>query len=77
MNMFRDKEGMAPLMNAGLMSMAKSGKSDPAIVARVTRLIVDQPELSEPVQLSANGVNGRPFALDEPMFAVRRSQELQ
>jgi len=77
MNMFRDEEGMMPLMKAGLMSMAKSGKTDPAVVGRVTKLIVDQPELTMAVQLSANGVNGRPFALGEPMFAVRRSQELR
>jgi blue copper oxidase len=77
MNMFRDEEGMMPLMKAGLMAMAKSGKTDPAVVARVTKLIVDQEELSKAVQLSANGVNGRPFALDEPMFAVRRSQALR
>lgn len=45
-------------------------------MARVTKLIVDQPELSGVAQLSANGVNGRPFALDGPLFAVRRDQEL-
>jgi blue copper oxidase len=77
MNMFDDEAGMMPLMRAGLVAMAKSGKTDPAVVARVTKLIVDEPELSKAAQLSANGVNGRPFALDEPVFAVRQGQELR
>jgi blue copper oxidase len=77
MNMFRDEEGMMPLMKAGLMTMAESGKTDPAVVARITSLIVDEPRLSMTAQLSANGVNGRPFALNEPFFAARRKQELR
>ncbi len=77
MNMFRDEEGMMPLKKAGLMAMAKSGKTDLSAVARVAKLIVDQPELSRAAQLSANGVNGRPFALDEPFFAARRDQQLR
>ncbi|ACK51209.1 multicopper oxidase type 3 [Methylocella silvestris BL2] len=76
MKMFRDEEGMMPLMKAGL-AMGKSGKIDAAVIARVTKLIVDQPELSEAAQLSANGVNGRPFALDEPLFAAPRNQPLR
>jgi blue copper oxidase len=35
MNMFRDRQGMMPLKAAGLMAMVKSGKTDPAVVARV------------------------------------------
>ena len=77
MNMFRDEDGMMPLMKAGLMAMAKSGKTDPTVVARVTRLIADQPELPRAAQLSANGVNGRPFGLGEPTFAARRNQALR
>ncbi len=77
MNMFRDDAGMMPLMKAGLPAMAKSGKSDPAVIARVSRLIEDQPELSMAAQLSANGVNGKPFALGEPGFAARRGQALR
>jgi blue copper oxidase len=77
MNMFRDDEGMMPLIKAGLMAMVKSGKTDPAVVARVTKLIMDEPELSVAAQLSANGVNGKPFGLNEPFFAVRRGQDLR
>lgn len=77
MNMFRDDAGMRPLMKAGLMAMAKSGKSDSTVIARVTELIEDEPELSRAAQLSANGVNGKPFALGEPGFAARRGQALR
>jgi blue copper oxidase len=50
---------------------------DPATVARVTRLIEDQPELSQAQQHSANGVNGKSFALGEPSFAAKRGQDLR
>ena len=76
MNMFRDKEGMMPLMNAGLV-MGKGGKIDPMVVARVVKLIEEQPELPRAEQLAANGVNGKPFALGEAGFAVRRGQDLR
>ncbi len=76
MNMFRDKDGMAPLMQAGL-GMSKSGTIDPAVVARVTRLIEDQPELPLTEQLSANGINGRSFALGKPGFSAKRGQDLR
>jgi blue copper oxidase len=77
MNMFQDQAGMMPLMKAGLMAMAKSGKSDPAVIARVTRLIENDPELSSAAQLSANGVNGQPYALREPGFTARRGEVLR
>ncbi|HUB48142.1 MAG TPA: multicopper oxidase CueO [Acetobacteraceae bacterium] len=77
MNMFRDQAGMMPLMKAGLMAMAKSGKSDPAVIARVTQLIKEDPELSRAAQLSANGVNGKPFALGEVGFTARRGELLR
>jgi len=77
MNMFRDEAGMMPLMKAGLMTMAQDGKTDAAVIARVIRLIEDQPELSRAAQLSANGVNGKAFALDEPGFAAERGQLLR
>jgi blue copper oxidase len=76
MNMFRDKEGMMALAEAGLMTMAKSAETDPAVIARVVDLIVDGPALSQSDQLSANGVNGKPFALGEEGFAVPRDQLL-
>lgn len=94
MNMFRDKDGMAPLMKAGLgmgkggmgkdgmekgmaMGGMMGGMIDPAVVARVTRLIEDQPELSLAEQLSTNGVNGTSFALNEPGFTAKRGQDLR
>jgi blue copper oxidase len=96
MNMFRDKEGMEPLMQAGLgmgkptaMSMSsgagmsmRSGmpmgdKIDPAVVARVIKLIEDQPAMAKAEQLSAMGVNGKPFSLTEQGFAARRGKDLR
>jgi len=77
MNMFRDEAGMMPLMKAGLNAMVQSGKTDPAVIARVISLIEDQPELSRAMRLSANGVNGKPFALGVPGFAVPRGQTLR
>ncbi|MGH7212054.1 MAG: hypothetical protein ACREF1_11415, partial [Acetobacteraceae bacterium] len=81
MNMFRDKEGMMPLTKAGLgmgmgpatamnasMRSSMGGKIDPIVLARVIRLIEDQPELPLAEQLSANGVNGKSFSLGEPCF---------
>jgi blue copper oxidase len=77
MSMFRDMEGMMPLETAGLMSMAESRKTDPAVVARVVELIVNGPALSQSDQLSANGVNGKPFALDRNDFTAARNQDLR
>jgi len=75
MNMFRDMAGMMPLKMAGLaMGM---GKIDPAVAARVIKLIEDEPELSTAEQFSANGVNGKSYALDEPGFAARRGEALR
>jgi blue copper oxidase len=82
MNMFRDKDGMMPLEKAGLgmgkgMGDGMDSMIDPAVVARVTKLIEDEPALSQAAELAANGVNGKPFALGEPGFAVRRGQDLR
>jgi blue copper oxidase len=77
MNMFRDMEGMMPLEKAGLMTMLKSDKVDPAVVTRVTNLIVNGKELTSAEQLAANGVNGKPFSLDEPGFKAARNQTLR
>jgi blue copper oxidase len=76
MNMFRDKQGMMALEKAGLMAMGKNGKTDPAVITRVVDLIVNGPALPQSVQLSANGVNGKPFALGEEGFAAPRDQLL-
>lgn len=77
MDMFRDQQGMMPLKRAGLMAMAESGKTDPAVVARVVDLIVNGPALARSDQLSANGVNGKSFALGESGFAAARNQDLR
>src|SRR5262249_17851909 len=77
MNMFRDQQGMMPLRTAGLMEMVKSGKTDPAVVARVVNLIVNEPVLSQTDQLSANGVNGKPFSIERMDFAAARNQDLR
>jgi blue copper oxidase len=77
MNMFKDAQGMMLLKRAGLMAMAESGKTDPEVVARVVNLIVNEPTLAQSDQLSANGVNGRPFSLDRIDFAATRNQYLR
>lgn len=46
-------------------------------MARVTKLIVDGPALAPSDQLSANGVNGKPFALAEKGFAARHNEDLR
>lgn len=111
MSMFRDKDGMAPLMKAGLTAMGASmssgtsmnmdananmsmgsgmpmgtssgmgadegGRLPPEVTARITKLIVEQPDLSRTEQLAANGVNGKPFALGEQGFSAQRGQTLR
>ena len=77
MNMFRDQQGMMPLKTAGLMEMVKSGKTDPAVVARVVSLIVTDPVLSPTDQLSANGVNGKSFSIERMDFAAARNRDLR
>src|SRR5262245_26337441 len=77
MNMFRDQQGMMPLMTAGLMAMVKSGKTDPEVVARVVKLIVNDPQVTEAQQLASSGVNGKPFALKRIDFAAPRNQDLR
>lgn len=103
MNMFRDKEGMAPLMQAGLTmgttpgmamgagggasmgpsagmstspGMPTSSRIDPAVLARVVKLIEDQPEMPKAQQLFAMGINGKPFSVTEKGFAVQRGRDL-
>lgn len=89
MNMFRDQDGMMPLMKAGLMGMgggmdhgAMKGQShgdkpSADVVARVTQLIENEPELSRPDLLALNGVNGKSYALDEPGFSAARDVPLR
>jgi blue copper oxidase len=77
MNMFRDVQGMMPLKQAGLPAMIQSGKTDPAVVARVVSLIVGEPALPEAEQLSSSGVNGKPFSLARMDFAAARNQDLR
>ena len=71
MNMFRDQQGMMPLKMPGLMTMVKNGKTDPAVVARAVNLIVNDPALPQSDQLSASGVNGKPFRWGKSIFRLR------
>ena len=77
MNMFRDQQGMMALKKAGLAASANSGKTDPAVVARVVDLIVNGPALAQSDQFSANGVNGESFALSQKGFVAARNQDLR
>jgi blue copper oxidase len=77
MNMFRDMQGMMPLKQAGLTTTVQSGKTDPAVVARVVDLIVKDPALSQADQLSSNGVNGKPFSIERIDFSAARNQDLR
>jgi blue copper oxidase len=47
------------------------------VVARVVDLIVNGPALAQLDQLSANGVNGKLFALGQKGFAAARNQDLR
>jgi blue copper oxidase len=76
MNMFRDMQGMMPLKQAGLPAMVQSGKTDPAVVARVVNLIVNDPALPQADQLSSSGVNGKPFSIERIDFSAARNQDL-
>jgi blue copper oxidase len=76
MNMFRDMQGMMLLKQAGLTAMAHSGKTDPAVVARVVDLVVKDPALPESDQLSSNGVNGKPFSFERIDFSAARNKDL-
>lgn len=77
MNMFHDMRGMMPLQQAGLPAMIQSGKTDPAVVARVADLIVGDPALSQAEQLSSNGVNQKPFLLERIDFSAARDKDLR
>lgn len=77
MNMFHDMRGMMPLQQAGLPAMIQSGKTDPAVVARVADLIVGDPALSQAEQLASNGVNQKPFLLERIDFTAARDKDLR
>jgi len=68
---------MMLLKGAGLMGLTAGGKADLEVAARVVKLIVDEPALPQAEQLSANGVNGKPFSLDRINFAAPRDQYLR
>ena len=74
MDMFDDKQGMMLLDRAGLMSMGGGMGVTPSVAKSVTKLIVDEPAMTEADQLAANGVNGRPFALGRIDFAAARGR---
>ncbi len=68
MQMYRDVEGQKIMRETGLMEMAMTGKTDPAVVARVVKAITEEPTLPLKVQLTANGINGRSFSFIEQGF---------
>ncbi|MFT3733207.1 MAG: multicopper oxidase CueO [Hyphomicrobium sp.] len=57
-----DMPGMSHDTMPGMQGMSDAMPSA-EVVARVTKLIEDSPELSMSEQLAANGVNGKPFAM--------------
>jgi blue copper oxidase len=63
MGMRIDDQGMGALKSAGLQEMNISGRTDPAVVERVTKLIVEGPALSLEDQLLANDINGKSFEM--------------
>ncbi len=76
MQMYRDAEARKLMTDAGLMEMAKSGKTDPAVVARMVDLIANQPAMPLKAQLTANGVNGKPFSFVESGFDAPLNTDL-
>jgi blue copper oxidase len=56
MQMYRDTEGRRLMMQSGLMEMAESGATDPAVVKRVVDLITTGSALPLKQQLTANGI---------------------
>ena len=70
MQMYRDAEGQKMMMETGLMAMARSGVTDPAVVARVVELITTQPPLPLKTQLTTNGINGTSFSFIQKGFHV-------
>jgi blue copper oxidase len=74
MDMFRDKEGMMPLAEAGL---TMGGTIDAGVITRATALIEEQPAMPIAEQLAANGINGKSFALGHPAFAAPLGQMLR
>lgn len=70
MDMFRDVEARRLMMESGFTAMVKSGKTEPAVVARMEDLITNGPELPLKLQLTANGINGKSFCFTENGFHV-------
>jgi blue copper oxidase len=77
MGMRLDAEGMGLLKETGLMAMEMSGKMDPAVVERVVRLITEGPALPLGQQLTANTVNGAPFAMGVVPFGASINRDLR
>ncbi|MEQ8347011.1 MAG: multicopper oxidase CueO [Sneathiellaceae bacterium] len=70
MQMYRDVEAQKLMRETGFMAMVKSGRTDPAVVARVVQAIETGPALPLKAQLTANGINGRSFSLIQKGFDV-------
>jgi len=76
MQMYRDKETMKVMMETGFMKMAKSGKSDPAVIERIVHHIVNDPKLALRDQLTSNAVNSRSFSLINDGFDVKANTDM-
>ncbi len=77
MEMRLDDQGMGQLKSAGLMKMNKAKKTDPKVVAAVTKLITEGPALPLDQRLSANAVNGAPFKIGDVPIAAPIDTELR
>ncbi len=77
MGMRLDAEGMGLMKKAGLMKMEMSGKTDPAVVERVVKLITEGAALPLKQQLAANTVNGAPFEMGVVPFGAAINQDLR
>jgi len=65
MQMYRDRYAKRILMETGFMAMVKSGTADPTVVAKIEDAIVNGADLPLKEQLTANGINGKPFSFTE------------
>ncbi|QFT56224.1 multicopper oxidase CueO [Microbulbifer sp. THAF38] len=61
----------------GLEKMVNSGTTDPAVVAKVLKLITEAPALPLKAQLTANAVSGVSFSFTEPGFKVPINKDLR
>lgn len=76
MNMNLDDEGMGVLVKAGIKEL-KNGPAVESVTAKLTKVNVGGPTLSNAEQSTANSVNGSSFTLDVGLFNVARDNMLR